>query len=90
MKGGRKTTSCYKSVWERDGGRCVYCGNYADVIDHVIPVCKGGINAMNNEVCCCKRCNYKKSGKLLQDYITRGIFWLLQHGEDMDWVDNLT
>ena len=85
----RQATSRVKAVWERDDGHCVYCGDYAAVIDHVVPISKGGPNIKANEVCCCDRCNRKKSNKLDMDTITRGIFWLLQHGEDMSWVDKL-
>lgn len=86
---GRKGASRVKAVWKRDDGKCIYCGNYAAVIDHVIPISKGGLNIKANEVCCCTACNQKKSNKLDQDLITRGIFWLLQHGEDMDWVNGI-
>lgn len=78
-----------KKIFERDGGMCVYCGGYALQLDHVIPVSKGGINGKNNLVCVCRRCNYKKAGNLDMDYITRGLFWLMQHGENVDWVDKL-
>jgi len=44
-------------VLARDGGRCVYCGNQAEVVDHVIPVHLGGINFPSNLVAACARCN---------------------------------
>jgi len=87
--GKRQGARGAKAIWERDGGMCIYCGNYAAVIDHVVPISKGGPNIKSNEVCACKSCNYKKSNKLDQDMLTRGIFWLLQHGEDMSWLDDI-
>lgn len=78
-----------KHIWKRDGSLCIYCGAPAQDIDHVIPVSKGGKAIIANGVCSCRRCNMEKHGNLNQDFITRGIFWLLQQGEDMDWVDAL-
>ena len=78
-----------RTIWERDGGMCIYCGAPAQVIDHVVPSAKGGRSIVANGVCCCKKCNYKKGDKLEINMITRGIFWLLQCGEDMSWVDKV-
>lgn len=36
-------------VWRRDAGRCVRCGAEDDLqFDHIIPVAKGGGNAIDN------------------------------------------
>lgn len=78
-----------KSIWKRDGGICIYCGSPAQQIDHVVPVAKGGKSIKSNGVCVCRKCNYKKRDKLDQEFLTRGIFWLLQQGENLDWLDNL-
>jgi len=78
-----------KYIWERDGGRCIYCSAPAEVIDHVVPVSKGGVTIRQNGVCCCLKCNCKKKDHLGMDFITRGIFWLLQCGEDMRWLDEI-
>ena len=44
------------------GGICPYCNRPIAVghIDHVIPVCSGGTNDMNNLVWVCKDCNQRK------------------------------
>jgi len=76
-----------KIIFERDDGHCVYCGNLAIEIDHVVPVSWGGPTMKNNGVCTCHRCNCVKSNRSEVDMITQGIFWLLQQGEDMSWVD---
>ena len=78
-----------KYIWRRDGGMCIYCGSPAQQVDHVVPVAKGGRTFQSNGVCACSKCNRRKRDKLDQDFLTRGIFWLLQHGENMDWMDNL-
>jgi hypothetical protein len=81
--------SMVKAIYKRDEGHCVYCGGYATDIDHVVPVSWRGPTTRNNGVCACSRCNSKKSNKADRvDMITRGIFWLLQHGEDMSWTDS--
>lgn len=65
-----------RSVMQRDGAKCVYCGRkdgeYAHgetsrdgiiSIDHVIPVCHGGSNEINNLVCACMSCNSFKGDR---------------------------
>lgn len=44
---------------------CAYCGGEAEVIDHVIPVSKGGDSSFSNLAPSCSECNYKKSNKNL-------------------------
>jgi 5-methylcytosine-specific restriction endonuclease McrA len=36
---------------------CVYCGDEANTVDHVIPITKGGTDHPLNLVACCSRCN---------------------------------
>ena len=37
---------------------CVYCGDEANTVDHVIPINKGGTDDPMNLVAACGRCNY--------------------------------
>ena len=49
-------------VWRRDDGRCVQCGAEDDLqFDHLIPVAKGGGNAIDNVQVLCRDCNRSKS-----------------------------
>lgn len=48
------------AVMERDFGMCRYCGRGAAVLDHVIPVARGGMTAMDNLVAACWTCNAAK------------------------------
>lgn len=49
-------------VWTRDGGRCVHCGTEDDLqFDHIIPVARGGGNAVANIQILCGSCNRQKS-----------------------------
>ncbi len=79
-----------KLIWGRDEGMCIYCGNPATELDHIIPTKDGGISISSNLVCACHRCNIKKSRHLDDDsfWFTRAIFWLLQKGEDTSWMDD--
>lgn len=59
-------------VWDKTLGRCWYCGTELTRkaewsmdkpnIDHVIPVCDGGGDDLENLVYACFRCNSAKSG----------------------------
>ena len=49
---------------------CTYCGDYADTVDHVIPVEKGGFDSLDNLVACCVHCNSKWGTK------TKHIKWI--------------
>ena len=54
-----------KSIFTRDGYRCVYCGatHLPLTIDHVIPRVRGGSNDWENLVCCCTCCNNLKGDR---------------------------
>jgi 5-methylcytosine-specific restriction endonuclease McrA len=55
------------SLVRRYGGRCAYCGIRPDRIymDHVIPLIKGGRDAIGNVLPTCFACNASKGPKLL-------------------------
>lgn len=50
-------------IFDRDHCLCVYCGEWAEHIDHVVPVCQGGTDAPDNLVASCASCNMKKGGR---------------------------
>ena len=75
-----------KTIFERDDGLCVYCGAPAQEIDHVVPKAMGGRAWRKNGVCSCRKCNKRKASHL-DEYLTRGIFWLMRCGEDTSWMD---
>ena len=46
------------SVWNRDGGECVQCGNNENLeFDHIIPYSKGGKTVVSNGRASCPECN---------------------------------
>lgn len=65
---------------------CVYCGRQAHDestnsnpvgIDHIDPLSRGGLNAIENLVCCCRACNSSKSNKDVREWlvhVNRNVF----------------
>lgn len=60
-----------KNIFERDKGRCAYCDREIKfsefTIDHVYPVCKGGLNDWFNVRVACYSCNNQKDNKTLSE-----------------------
>lgn len=53
------------AVWNRDGGKCVYCGSTENLhLDHIIPFSKGGNTSVENLQLLCQKCNLQKSNKI--------------------------
>jgi hypothetical protein len=55
-------------VWEKTGGKCVYCGVVMNpfrdfTIDHVVPLARGGSYDLDNLAPCCRTCNCSKGTK---------------------------
>ena len=72
MKKSKRAKACdisakvKKEVWERDGGRCVICGNKINVMPnaHYIPRSAGGLGVAENILTMCtnfteNKCHYK-------------------------------
>ncbi|EKD43052.1 MAG: hypothetical protein ACD_72C00479G0003 [uncultured bacterium] len=51
-------------ILQRDGSRCVICGKTTKddilVVDHIVPVVRGGTNSPNNLQTLCRACNHGK------------------------------
>ncbi len=56
-----------RTVFARDGGRCQYCDQAAENLDHVVPRSKGGPHTWENVVAACRRCNSRKEDRLPHD-----------------------
>jgi len=58
---------CNKTLFQRDGHLCMYCGNPFPKQelsrDHVTPVSREGEDVWNNVVTACIRCNTHKAGR---------------------------
>lgn len=61
----RQWRALRKQILARDGFVCVYCGQDADTVDHVIPVNKNPELAMSpdNLLSACKLCNSRKGSR---------------------------
>jgi len=54
---------------ERYSGQCQYCGNPAYDIEHIVPRCKGGTNALSNLTLACRDCNSAKGHQDIEDFL---------------------
>lgn len=71
---GKHTTTDIQSQYNRQRGKCYYCGiKVGDTydVDHIIPLSRGGTNWPDNIVIACPTCNASKGNKLLHEW-TRG------------------
>ncbi len=50
-------------ILERDNWTCVYCGEPANHVDHVIPTSRGGDTTLENLVAACWHCNISKNNR---------------------------
>lgn len=61
-----------REVYERDGGRCTYCGAEVEWsqyhCDHVEPVARGGSDEAKNLTTSCRPCNLSKAAKPLSEW----------------------
>ena len=53
--------------------RCQYCGVVLDEnnpkhVDHIVPICLGGIHSLSNIAICCRRCNMAKGRATLAEW----------------------
>lgn len=55
-------------ILDRDGCQCRYCGDWADTVDHVLPIASGGSNDDTNLVACCRYCNTSKGAKPVDEW----------------------
>jgi 5-methylcytosine-specific restriction endonuclease McrA len=68
---GSHTPQDIKEIYERQKGRCYYCGvelNGKFDVDHVFPLSRGGSNDPSNLVIACDFCNSSKNNRLLHEW----------------------
>jgi len=53
-----------KSILIRDRHKCRYCGDRATVVDHIVPVSKGGGYEPDNLAAACAKCNRAKGASI--------------------------
>lgn len=58
----------WSELREKYGNKCLACAATSDlVIDHIVPLSKGGNNTIGNVQLLCRACNARKSNKVI-DY----------------------
>ena len=60
-------------VLKRDNYICMYCGQEATQVDHIIPRKRGGGHDLDNLVACCGPCNSRKGALEEGVFLTRGL-----------------
>ena len=60
-------------VLKRDNYTCMYCGQDATQVDHIIPRKRGGGHDLDNLVACCSPCNSRKGALEEGVFLTRGV-----------------
>lgn len=69
----------WEVVKERYGNRCFYCGKESNKLnkEHVIPICRGGTDTIENIVPACWKCNRTKGKRLVAEFKEGVILKLL-------------
>ena len=68
QQGALYQTELRSFLFKKHNGRCVYCGNKATEIEHIIPKSKGGTNSVHNLVIACRKCNELKGTLGLKEF----------------------
>lgn len=71
QSGGKHTAADIARQYERQKGKCYWCGVSVGSkyhVDHVIPITRGGSNDPSNLVISCPTCNHSKGAKLPHEW----------------------
>lgn len=68
QQGSLYQTELRSYLFKKHNGRCVYCGNTAEEVEHVIPKIKGGTDSVHNLVIACRKCNELKGKLSLKEF----------------------
>jgi 5-methylcytosine-specific restriction endonuclease McrA len=63
------TSYTLKEWLDKKQGECVYCGDEAKHIDHIIPLSKGGLHTFENLQLICRRCNVAKNNDTVEEFL---------------------
>lgn len=76
-----------QQLYERQNGRCAYCGEKKRIrlmtIDHIVPLAHGGTDKIKNLQCTCKKCNYLK-GEMIPSEFTAFISRMLNNSMEIE------
>lgn len=78
-----------QSIKEKWNNKCAYCESTENLtIDHIVPQSKGGLDLLENVVCCCKSCNSSKGHIDWKDwYKSQSFFNEERFNTIMDWTN---
>ena len=65
---GRLSFRQFSDRWDHFGGKCWMCGGEGEVVDHVLPVSRGGTGWASNLRPACKSCKSRKQNKSPADF----------------------
>ncbi len=83
-----------QAVFERAAGCCEYCRSQARFavqafsIEHIIPLSRGGLTALDNLALACQGCNNHKYAKLAERDPVSGVSTMLFHPRQHRWRDH--
>lgn len=69
---GTFTAEELQALWEMQKGKCVICGEFVGDdyhADHILPLCRGGSNYIENIQILCPPCNLSKHTKTMDEYM---------------------
>jgi hypothetical protein len=81
-KNGRIWGKRRKLILKMHDYMCVYCGDEANAVDHVIPINKGGTDHPDNLVAACMFCNGSLGDK------TKHIIWINSYPQKLSTGNN--
>jgi len=68
------------TIFQRDSFSCVYCGKSPIehpgtelVVDHIVPICRGGNESIYNLITACFKCNMTKAAVMLEESVYNRI-----------------
>jgi 5-methylcytosine-specific restriction endonuclease McrA len=70
--GGTHTFSDIQTQYNRQMGKCFYCGKKVGNsyhVDHIVPLSKGGSNGPENIAIACPTCNMRKNAKMPEEFM---------------------
>jgi len=81
--GGTHTFSDIQTQYNRQMGKCFYCGKKVGNsyhVDHIVPLSKGGSNGPENIAIACPTCNMSKGAKTPQEFMEQ-LAWRATDGD---------
>lgn len=77
---GGITVELRRKVYAKTGGRCAYCGDRAEHVDHIIPFSKGGPTTIENLAPACVSCNLTAHDYLADNFEAKRQYILRKRG----------